>query len=62
MRHAGSSNINANTHSSATKTEEVVMDTNKAYETVEMRYNTPLARQPVQSSTREEAVYDCPAS
>ena len=61
MRRAGSSN--ANTDSSATKqTEEVVMDTNKAYETVEMRYHTPLARQPAQSSTREEAIYECPAS
>ena len=60
MRNAGS-NI-ANTHSSATKTEEVVMDTNKAYETVEIRYQTPTTRQLVQAGMREEVVYECPAS
>ena len=60
MRSAGSNNANA--HSSATKTEEVVMDTNKAYEMVQMRYQTPSSRQLAQAGLREEAVYECPAS
>lgn len=62
MRRAGTSSHNANARSTATKEEEVVMDTNTAYETVEIRYKTPSARQPVRPGLREEPVYECPAS
>ena len=48
------------------KEEEVVMGSNAAYETVELRYQTPSSRQTAQPATggsgREEPLYECPAS
>ena len=48
------------------KEEEVVMGSNAAYETVELRYQTPSSRQTAQPPTggsgREEPLYECPAS
>ena len=67
MRQAAAGSTNTTT--TATKEQEVVMDSNAAYETVEMRYQLPATAQP-QLQVRgqqhiedySEVVYDCPAS
>ena len=61
MRRAGSTNPD----STPAKEEAVEMASNTAYETVDIRYHQPstmAARETTEMNTREEPVYEFPAS
>ena len=64
MRQAAAGSTNTTT--TATKEQEVVMDSNAAYEAVEMHYQLPTTAQPQLQGQHvvddSEAVYEFPAS